>query len=113
MSEFDDSVKCGRRVSPYTKNNSKCLVPCSNPECTNKYSRTELEFDVSVSVSDATGTLVQCRLKGDAAEQAFAVKVNYNLLTFIQPLKPVQKSKSNLKAWDESDTLFVLPRNCN
>jgi len=75
---FWKCVNCGRRVSSYSKNSSRCPIPCSNPDCATGQTRAELEFDMSVSISDATGTLIQCRLKGDAAEQAFAAKVTCN-----------------------------------
>ena len=74
----DDSSSCNQRTSFYQKTNSTFSIPCSNAECTTKRSNVELEFDMNLSISDATGTLAQCRLKGSAAEHVLGVKVTHH-----------------------------------
>ena len=64
------SGNCGRRICQYQLNATLCPTPCSNLECTTKSAKTnyELTFDFIVSIADATGTLTQCRLKGQQAD---------------------------------------------
>ena len=83
---------------PYKKNVFTRLMRCSNPDCSGKPPGADLDFDMTVSITDSLSVeeielkkntrknniILQCRLRGDAAAKVLSVKVISNSSQFIQ-----------------------------
>ena len=68
------SVKCHFKVDSYTEQ-------CCNPDCpagsgVSMETGTDTQYNIIISVSDHTGTLNNCRLNQDVAEQIVGCKVS-------------------------------------
>ncbi|XP_044267622.1 meiosis-specific with OB domain-containing protein [Tribolium madens] len=64
-------VKCGHCKSRLENMNSVC----ENSECSSNSKSVDVSFDISVHLSDHTGTLKNCRLSGATAEQVLKCSV--------------------------------------